>query len=203
MVGPGVRNNGDDGTWADHADVRPTMLDLVGLKDTYVHDGRVLIDQLHAWAVPQTLNAHRETLRRLGNVYKQLNAPFGAFGMHTLSRLDEGDREREPGRRRHLHVAGGGYRVAYCPARRAGVADSRGAQRGCLRRRRDQRAAGQGLDQPGRGSARRGGGAGLLSCITSGARARASAGLEPFERQARVAAAVQPLTGWPTAATCA
>ena len=54
-------------------------------KDTYLHDGRVLIDQLHAWAVPQTLNAHRETLRRLGNVYKQLNAPFGAFGMHTLS----------------------------------------------------------------------------------------------------------------------
>ena len=85
MVGPGVRHNGDDDTWADHADVRPTMLDLVGLKDTYVHDGRVLIDQLHAWAVPQTLNAHRETLRRLGSVYKQLNAPFGAFGMHTLS----------------------------------------------------------------------------------------------------------------------
>jgi hypothetical protein len=85
MVGPGVRHNGDDDTWADHTDVRPTMLGLVGLKDTYVHDGRVLIDQLHAWAVPQTLRAHRETLRRLGAVYKQLNAPFGAFGMHTLA----------------------------------------------------------------------------------------------------------------------
>ena len=89
MVGPGVRHNGDDDTWADHADVRPTMLDLVGLKDTYVHDGRVLIDQLHAWAVPQTLRAHRETLRRLGKAYKQLNAPFGAFGMHTLSASTE------------------------------------------------------------------------------------------------------------------
>jgi hypothetical protein len=84
MVGPGVRHNGDDDTWADHADVRPTMLDLVGLKDTYVHDGRVLIDQLHGWAVPQTLRAHRETLRRLGAVYKQLNAPFGTFAMDTL-----------------------------------------------------------------------------------------------------------------------
>jgi hypothetical protein len=84
MVGPGVRHNGDDNTWADHADVRPTMLDLVGLKDTYVHDGRVLIDQLHGWAVPETLRAHQETLRRLGEVYKQLNAPFGAFGMNTL-----------------------------------------------------------------------------------------------------------------------
>jgi hypothetical protein len=84
MVGPGVRHNGDDDTWADHADVRPTMLDLLGLQDTYLHDGRVLIDQLHTWAVPETLRAHRETLRRLGEVYKQLNAPFGTFGMDTL-----------------------------------------------------------------------------------------------------------------------
>jgi len=34
--------------------------------------------------VPQTLRAHRETLRRLGAVYKQLNAPFGTFAMDTL-----------------------------------------------------------------------------------------------------------------------
>jgi hypothetical protein len=84
MVGPGVRHLGDDATWVDHADVRPTMLSLLGLSDTYVHDGRVLIDQLNAEAVPQTLVAHRETLRRLGEVYKQLNAPFGAFGMSAL-----------------------------------------------------------------------------------------------------------------------
>jgi hypothetical protein len=85
IVGPGVRNNGDDTTWADHTDIRPTMLDLVGLGDPYVHDGRVLIDQLVDWAVPQSLRAHRETLRRLGEVYKQLNAPFGSFGMDTLA----------------------------------------------------------------------------------------------------------------------
>ena len=85
IVGPGVRNNGDDSTWADHTDVRPTMLDLTGLRDTYVHDGRVLIDQLDASAVPQTLRAHRETLRRLGAAYKQVNAPFGAFAMDTLA----------------------------------------------------------------------------------------------------------------------
>jgi hypothetical protein len=84
MVGPGIRNNGDDATWADHTDVRPTMLNLVGLSDTYVHDGRVLIDQLDASAVPQSLLAHRETLRRLGEVYKQLNAPFGTFSMSLL-----------------------------------------------------------------------------------------------------------------------
>jgi hypothetical protein len=85
LVGPGVRDGGqDDDTWADHTDGRPTMLSLLGLEDSYVHDGRVLIDQLEAWAVPQTLRAHRETLRRLGEVYKQLNAPFGSFGSDTL-----------------------------------------------------------------------------------------------------------------------
>jgi hypothetical protein len=85
IVGPGVRNSANDNTWADHADVRPTMLALLGLQDTYTHDGRVLIDQLDAWAVPQSLRAHRETLRRLGEIYKQLNAPFGAFGVDALT----------------------------------------------------------------------------------------------------------------------
>jgi Type I phosphodiesterase / nucleotide pyrophosphatase len=85
LVGPGVRDTGqDDRTWADHTDGRPTMLSLLGLEDSYVHDGRVLIDQLEAWAVPQSLRAHRETLRRLGEVYKQLNAPFGSFGKDML-----------------------------------------------------------------------------------------------------------------------
>ena len=84
MVGPGVRHDGNDTTWVDHTDVRPTMLSLLGLQDTYTHDGRVLIDQLDASAVPQTLRAHRETLRRLGEVYKQLNAPFGEFGSSLL-----------------------------------------------------------------------------------------------------------------------
>ncbi|HSX77264.1 MAG TPA: hypothetical protein VLQ80_01640, partial [Candidatus Saccharimonadia bacterium] len=85
MVGPGVRHRGDDDTWADHTDTRPTMLTLVGLQDTYDHDGRVLIDQLHTWAVPHALRERRETLRQLGEVYKQLNAPFGQFGMDTLA----------------------------------------------------------------------------------------------------------------------
>jgi hypothetical protein len=84
IVGPGVRHKGDDATWMDHTDVRPTMLGLLGLQDSYVHDGRVLIDQLYDWAVPQSLRAHRETLRLLGEVYKQVNAPFGSFGKDAL-----------------------------------------------------------------------------------------------------------------------
>jgi hypothetical protein len=43
MVGPGVQRLGrDDAVFSDHTDVRPTMLALLGLKDSYVHDGRVL-----------------------------------------------------------------------------------------------------------------------------------------------------------------
>jgi hypothetical protein len=84
MVGPGVRQAGEDHTWADHTDTRPTMLSVLGLGDTYVHDGRVLIDQLYDSALPQAILAHRDALRRLGAVYKQLNAPFGDFSQATL-----------------------------------------------------------------------------------------------------------------------
>jgi len=83
-VGPGVRNLGTSDVWTDHTDVRPTMLSLVGLKDDYIHDGRVVTDPLFDWAIPQTLRAHTETLSQLGATYKQLNAPFGVFALSTL-----------------------------------------------------------------------------------------------------------------------
>jgi hypothetical protein len=86
MVGPGVRNVGQDNTtWADHTDVRPTMLSLLGLRDDYLHDGRVILEPLQASSVPRSLRAHRATLLRLGAVYKQLNAPFGLFASATLA----------------------------------------------------------------------------------------------------------------------
>jgi hypothetical protein len=83
-VGPGVRNLGTSDVWTDHTDVRPTMLTLLGLHDDYIHDGRTVVEPLYAWAVPQSLRAHRETLLRLGATYKQLNAAFGIFAMDTL-----------------------------------------------------------------------------------------------------------------------
>jgi hypothetical protein len=86
LVGPGVRREGVRGdVWSDHADLRPTMLSLLGLSDPYVHDGRVLIEVLADSAVPRTLHAHRATLLRLGEVYKQLNAPFGRFAKDALA----------------------------------------------------------------------------------------------------------------------
>jgi hypothetical protein len=84
FVGPGVRARGEEDIWADHTDVRPTMLTLLGLVDDYETDGRVLVETLFAWAIPQTVRSHHGTLLRLGAIYKQLNAPFGRFGMDTL-----------------------------------------------------------------------------------------------------------------------
>jgi hypothetical protein len=85
LVGPGVQSTGvDSSTWTDHTNVRPTMMALLGLKDDYVQDGRVLIEALTTKATPQSLIAHRETVRRLGDVYEQLNASFGSFALDTL-----------------------------------------------------------------------------------------------------------------------
>ena len=86
FVGPGVAQNGiDSDTWTDHVNVRPTFLSLLGLKDDYGHDGRVLIEALTTKATPQALIAHRETVRRLAAIYEQVNAPFGQFAMDTLT----------------------------------------------------------------------------------------------------------------------
>ena len=86
LVGPGIQKGGiDSTTWTDHTNVRPTMLAALGLHDDYVLDGRVLIEALTTQATPQSLIAHRETLRRLGDVYEQVNAPFGEFGLSTLA----------------------------------------------------------------------------------------------------------------------
>src|SRR5207245_1210546 len=53
LVGPGVRNLGVNSTiWSDHTDTRPTIMALVGLRDDYRHDGRVLLDVLNPAAVP-------------------------------------------------------------------------------------------------------------------------------------------------------
>ncbi|HTQ76019.1 MAG TPA: hypothetical protein VMI74_17200 [Burkholderiales bacterium] len=86
FVGPGVRREGVvKRVWTDHADVRPTILTLLGLKDSYVHDGRAITEALHDWALPRSLREHQGKFERLAAVYKQVNAPFGRFGKDLLS----------------------------------------------------------------------------------------------------------------------
>ncbi len=86
IVGPGVQQLGiDNTTWSDHTDVRPTMLALVGLKDDYSHDGRVLFEDLEGWAVPSALRNGRGLAQQVAQLYKQINAPVGELGMATLN----------------------------------------------------------------------------------------------------------------------
>jgi len=86
MVGPGVLDEGiDSETWSDHTDVRPTILALVGLKDDYAHDGRVLFEDLQGWAVPPALQKNRGINMQLAQAYKQINAPVGPLGLATLN----------------------------------------------------------------------------------------------------------------------
>jgi hypothetical protein len=84
-VGPGVKHMGQVGNiWTDHTDVRPTTLALLGLKDDYVHDGRVVVEVLDSNALPHQLREHSKSWIKLAAAYKQLNASFGTFSMAAL-----------------------------------------------------------------------------------------------------------------------
>jgi len=85
FVGPGVRKRGLDAiTWSDHTDVRPTILSLLGLQDTYIHDGRVLVEAMDQDAMPLRLRGHALALPDLVAIYKQINAPFGRLALDSL-----------------------------------------------------------------------------------------------------------------------
>jgi hypothetical protein len=83
MVGPGVKNVGvDNETWSDHTDIRPTMMALLGLNDDYSHQGRVLVEDLKSWALPEALHGHRYL--ELARTFKQIEAPLGQLGRASL-----------------------------------------------------------------------------------------------------------------------
>ena len=88
IVGPGVKNLGVTGPrdfFTDHVDLRPTMMTLLGLKDDYQHDGRTIVELLNPNILPQSLHAHSDTLLELGQIYKEINAPFGKLAESTLA----------------------------------------------------------------------------------------------------------------------
>jgi arylsulfatase A-like enzyme len=77
VAGPGVRVRGiDHETWSDHADIVPTMMHLAGLSTDYQPDGRVITQALTR---PVAKRGNGESFTELGDLYKQLNAPYGAF----------------------------------------------------------------------------------------------------------------------------
>jgi hypothetical protein len=60
------------------------MMYLLGLRDDYTPDGRVLAEVLAPAAAPGALRADPGSLLRLGQVYNQIEAAVGAFGLDTL-----------------------------------------------------------------------------------------------------------------------
>jgi len=60
-------------------------MELVGLQDGYVHDGRVITEVLNSKVLPKSLKSNTALLQQLGQAYKQINAPFGALGMASLT----------------------------------------------------------------------------------------------------------------------
>jgi hypothetical protein len=86
MVGPGVQHLGTDGTvWSDHTDTRPTMMELLGLKDDYSHEGRVLFEVIKPSALPPAVRHNLGVLIPLAQTLKQIDAPVGTLGLTTLS----------------------------------------------------------------------------------------------------------------------
>jgi arylsulfatase A-like enzyme len=84
MVGPGVDQTGiDSTTWSDHTDIRPTIMTLLGLKDDYSHDGRTLVEDLTGYAQPSAVKKSSSFVA-LAQIYKQLDACVGQFGLATL-----------------------------------------------------------------------------------------------------------------------
>ena len=88
IAGPGVKNLGVTQPWeffTDHVDLRPTMMALLGLTDDYQHDGRVITEILDRNVLPHSLRKHTDTIEDLGQIYKQINAPFGELSHSTLT----------------------------------------------------------------------------------------------------------------------
>jgi hypothetical protein len=85
MVGPGIRPLGrHDAVFSDHTDVRPTLLALLGLKDDYLHDGRVLTEWMQRQALPAAIRQRQENFEELAEIYKQLNAPLGKLSRASM-----------------------------------------------------------------------------------------------------------------------
>jgi type II secretory pathway pseudopilin PulG len=66
------------GTWVEETDIRPTMLDLLGLKDDYESDGHVIAQALQD--VPHGLAATEP----LAAAYDQIESSVGQFATDTL-----------------------------------------------------------------------------------------------------------------------
>jgi hypothetical protein len=84
LVGPGVQSlHVKNDVFSDHADTRVTMLALLGLKDDYSHQGRVLAEVLKAPVL--SLGDSRSNFLKVARMFKKINAPVGPLGLDSLA----------------------------------------------------------------------------------------------------------------------
>jgi hypothetical protein len=93
-----VPGSGTTGTWADETDMRPTMMYLLGLKDDYEHDGRVITQILTS----PNAALSGQGVTALGDCYKQLNSSVGEFGTATLQASTKAIESNSPGDKQYL-----------------------------------------------------------------------------------------------------
>jgi len=101
-VGPGIKNLGETSSiWTDHTDARATLMTVLGLSDDYNWDGAAIAPIIGStgggwdWyshghdrggnALPWTIRANERAYDALDAAYKQVDAPFGQFGLQTLN----------------------------------------------------------------------------------------------------------------------
>lgn len=97
MAGPGIDQAGVVNTiWSDHADIRPTMLVLLGLKDDYAHEGRALVEALDGWAVPASVKKNGSFVP-LAQALKQIDAPVGPLALASLQASTAGLESNDAG----------------------------------------------------------------------------------------------------------
>ncbi len=148
MVGPGVRNTATTSTWADHTDIQPTMLALVGLKNTYVPRRTRPITEFDAGSRCRRRCAHSARLcggsGSSTSRSTRRSAPSVTSSPPRRRRSPAGPRPTTAPTRRLERD-----RVADRPARRAGGADSRRAQHAAFGEPPRARAADQGPDLQG------------------------------------------------------
>ena len=80
--GPGVQRLGTSSVWASETDTRPTLMTLLGLRDGYQHEGRVLTGIIQPETVPASLTGGG--YRQLAAAYTSIESPVGPFALATL-----------------------------------------------------------------------------------------------------------------------
>jgi hypothetical protein len=88
------------GPWVDETDIRPTIMYLLGLRDDYEVDGRVITQILehpnHALSAPG--------VTALGECYKQINSSVGEFAANTLQADTDAIESSTPGDAEYLQT---------------------------------------------------------------------------------------------------